>query len=165
MSGQDEYEQQWHKYEDYTYSKNHTVPKALFTITTMNITRKSIEPFKAIVSFGLNKGYTDELVSKDAIIREINNYQKRLADEKGIYLSISISETIITLIGQKEPHLVFNFINYPRFPLNVQVLKQNIERLIEHLMSRFQQNRVVIEYLDETVMLEFSNEVDPKITQ
>lgn len=131
----------------------------------MSITRKSIEPFKATISFGLQKGYTDEFISKEAIISEINDYQKRLANEKGIYLSISISETIITLIGQKEPHLVFNFINYPRFPLHVQELKQNIEHLTEHLMSLFQQNRVVIEYLDETVMLEFSNEVDPKIIQ
>ena len=131
----------------------------------MSITRKTIEPFKATVSFGLNKGYTDELISKKAIIREINDYQSKLANGKGIYLSISISETLITLIGQKEPHLVFNFINYPRFPLQVQELKQNIEDLIRHLMSVFQQNRVVVEYLDETVMLEFSSKVDPKITQ
>lgn len=131
----------------------------------MRVARKSIEPFKATVSFGLNKGYTDELISKEAIIREINDYQSKLANEKDIYLSISISETIITLIGQQEPHLVFNFINYPRFPLQVQELKQTIEHLIRQLMSTFQQNRVVVEYLDETVMLEFSSEVDPKIIQ
>src|SRR5690625_6372799 len=103
--------------------------------------------------------------SKEAIIREINDYQSKLANEKDIYLSISISETIITLIGQQEPHLVFNFINYPRFPLQVQELKQNIEHLIRQLMSSFQQNRVVVEYFDVKIKLEFSNEVEPIIIQ
>src|SRR5690625_6674460 len=100
----------------------------------MRVERKSIEPFKATVSFGLNKGYTDELISKEAIIREINDYQSKLANEKDIYLSISISETIITLIGQQEPHLVFNFINYPRFPLQVQELRS--EEHTSELQSR-----------------------------
>src|SRR5690625_6640117 len=59
----------------------------------MRVARKSIEPFKATVSFGLNKGYTDELISKEAIIREINDYQSKLANEKDIYLSISISRS------------------------------------------------------------------------
>src|SRR5690625_7171104 len=126
----------------------------------MRVARKSIEPFKATVSFGLNKGYTDELISKEAIIREINDYQSKLANEKDIYLSISISETIITLIGQQEHHLVFNFINYTRFPLQVHELKQTIEHLIRQLMSSFQQKRIVVEYLDETVMLELDRKGD-----
>lgn len=129
------------------------------------VTRKPVPPFKATVTFGLQRHYTDEILSKEAIFREINKYQKRLQDEKDFLLSISVSETLILLNSQREPHLVFNFINYPLSPLPVQELKQIIEHFVEHLMTLFQQNRVVIEYLDETTMLEFSSDVDPKILQ
>lgn len=129
------------------------------------VTKKSVPPFKATVTFGLQKHYTEEIIPKEAIFREIHTYQKRMLDEKKFYLSIAVSETLILLNSQREPHLVFNFINYPLSPLPVQELKQHIEQFVEHLMTLFQQNRVVIEYLDETTMLEFSSDIDPKILQ
>jgi hypothetical protein len=43
------------------------------------------------------------------------------------------------------------------------VLKFEIEELSRQLMMTFKQNRVVIEYLDELVMLEKSEDHDPRI--
>ncbi len=65
--------------------------------------------------------------------------------------------------GQIEPHLKIKFINYPKFELDPIVLKHEIEELSKQLMLNFKQNRVVIEYLDETIMLENYAEVDPRI--
>ena len=55
------------------------------------------------------------------------------------------------------------FINYPKFELPPAVLKFEIEELSRQLLLAFKQNRVVIEYLDELVMLENSQEHDPRI--
>lgn len=65
--------------------------------------------------------------------------------------------------GQIEPHVTLSFINYPKFPLKVEILKKEIEELTKQLMNKFKQNRTIIEYLDETVMLEQREEIDPRI--
>lgn len=129
----------------------------------MEISKQSIEPFLARVSLGLNRHYSEELLLKEDVIKAIQAYQARLIREKKIYLSVSISDALIVLNNQKEPHLILNFINYPRFPLTHAVLKVEIENLVKHLMAEFSQNRVVIEFNDETVMLEKSNEIDPRV--
>lgn len=67
------------------------------------------------------------------------------------------------LSGQVEPHLQLNFINYPKFPLKENILKIEIENLTRAVMQKFEQNRVVIEYLNETVMFEDSELIDPRI--
>ena len=77
----------------------------------MDISRKSLEPFKAIVNFGLLRAYSEELLSKDDIIKEIQAYQIQLIKEKKIFLSVSISESLVVLSNQKEPHVTLNFIN------------------------------------------------------
>lgn len=46
-----------------------------------------------------------------------------------------------------------------------KLLKETIEELTKALMKEFDQNRVVIEFLDETVMFEVSEEIDPRIQQ
>lgn len=129
----------------------------------LKLVKKSIEPFKAKITFGKYRGYTDEIITEYDFIRTIQQYQEKLIKDKNIFLSVSVSNTVIVLSGQEEPHFVLNFINYPKFPLDIKTLKTEIELFIENLMVVFKQNRVVIEYLDETMMLEFSDDIDPKI--
>lgn len=125
--------------------------------------RVSIKPFSAKVTLGLEKGYTKKPIDKSLVIKFIQNYQDQLINDKGLLLSVSLSESTIVLSGQEEPHLNLNFINYPKFPLEDTVLKAEIENMIKSLMSEFHQNRVVIEYVDETVMLENLSKIDPRI--
>ena len=44
-----------------------------------------------------------------------------------------------------------------------KVLKIEIETMTKYLMNEFEQNRIVIEYFDETVMFENSEKIDPRI--
>jgi hypothetical protein len=127
------------------------------------VIKSSITPFFASLTIGLQFGYEKVLISKSEVIAFIQEYQDQLIKEKQIYLSASITECIILLSGQNEPHLIINFINYPRFPLKISVLKFEIEELTKQLMTSFRQKRVVIEFLDETVMFEDSKEIDPRI--
>jgi hypothetical protein len=127
--------------------------------------RKSIQPFYGILTIGLEIGYEKVKINEAEIITFIQAYQDELIKNKQIYLSVSISHCTIVLSGQIEPHLKISFINYPKFELPTAVLKFEIEELSKQLQLAFKQNRVVIEYLDEVIMLENSEEIDPRIQQ
>jgi len=129
----------------------------------LNFKKTAIEPFSAKVTFGLELGYTKNLIDKSKIIEYLQSYQNRLIEEKNLILSVSLSECKIVLSGQIEPHLQLNFINYPKFPIKENILKIEIENLTKSLMTKFEQNRVVIEYLNETIMFEHSELIDPRI--
>jgi hypothetical protein len=127
--------------------------------------RKSIPPFYGVLAIGLEIGYEKVKLDATEIITFIQAYQDELIKNKQIYLSASIANCTIVLSGQVEPHLQISFINYPKFELPPVVLKFEIEELSKQLLLAFKQNRVVIEYLDEVIMLENSDEIDPRIQQ
>lgn len=129
----------------------------------MNLKKVSIKPFQAKVTIGLEISYTRKLIDKSELVEAIQVYQNQLIKDSNLVLSVSLSQCDIILSGQVESHLNLNFINYPKFPLEEKTLKIEIENLTKHLMERFKQNRVVIEYLDETVMFENSELIDPRI--
>ena len=124
---------------------------------------KIVPTFTAEISIGLQKGYTNSLFCKDELIKVLQEYQRKLIKEKEIYLSANISECEIVLSGQVEPHLKLNFINYPKFPMKEIDFKAEVENLAKHLMDEFNQNRIVIVFHDETIMIEKSKEIDPRI--
>lgn len=84
------------------------------------------------------------------------------SEERNIFLSASISDCNIVLNNQNEPHLKIDFINYPKFPLEESVMKENVISLSKELMIKHNQNRMVIVFPDETIMLEQSDEIDPR---
>ena len=124
---------------------------------------KSIKTFTAIITLGLEIGYSEEHYNKDCLINELQEYQKKRIDESGVYLSASVSECIIVLSGQVEKHFKLEFINYPKFPLEVEVFKKEVVKLGSYLLYKIQQNRTVIVFSDETIMLEIDEAIDPRI--
>lgn len=124
---------------------------------------KSIKTFTATITIGLEIGYSEEHYNKDCLINELQEYQKKRIDESGVYLSASVSECIIVLSGQVEKHLKLEFINYPKFPLEVEVFKKEVVKLGSFLLYKIQQNRTVIVFSDETIMLEIDEAIDPRI--
>lgn len=124
---------------------------------------KSIKTFTAVITLGLEIGYSKEHYDKEYLINELQEYQKKRIDESGVHLSASVSECNIVLSGQYEKHLKLEFINYPKFPLEVEVFKKEIIKLGSYLLNKMQQNRTVIVFPDETIMLEVDEGIDPRI--
>lgn len=124
---------------------------------------KSIKTYTAIITFGLEIGYSKEHYNKEYLIKELQEYQKQRIFEANIYLSASISECNIVLSGQDEKHIKLEFINYPKFPLEADVFKKEIIKLGSHLLNKMKQNRTVIVFPDETIMLEIDGAIDPRI--
>lgn len=123
----------------------------------------SIPEFSASIVIGLQKGYTDDCYSKSDVVSELQQYQKSRIKEDNQYLSASVTECDVVLNDQIEPHLKIEFINYPRFELKPADLKNEIIKLGKHLMKQFHQNRIVIVFHDETLMIENNEEVDPRV--
>ncbi|WP_418262357.1 hypothetical protein [Flavobacterium faecale] len=126
--------------------------------------RIAVKPFSATITLGLELGYKNTEIEKSEVIAFIQEFQDGLITKKSIYLSAAVTECTIVMRGRVEPHLKLSFINYPKFKLKRKTLKIEIEQLALALMLKFEQNRVVIEYLDETIMLEQNSYIDPRIT-
>ena len=124
---------------------------------------KSIKTFTATITIGLEIGYSKEHYDKKHLINELQVYQKQRIDESGVYLSASVSECIIVLSGQDEKHLKLEFINYPKFPMEVKVFKKEVVKLGSYLLNKMHQNRTLIVFSDETIMLEVDEGIDPRI--
>ena len=137
--------------------------KLLIKNKCMKIKRTSSTPFFAEITAGRQIGYSEELIADYEVVKFIQDYQDDIIEKKNIWLSVSLSECRIILSGQVEPHFKVRFINYPKFPLPVDKLKKEVEEFAKAYLSRFRQNRIVIEYAKETVMLEKSEVIDPRI--
>ena len=129
----------------------------------MKIKETKIKTFQASIFIGLEYGYTQKQIDENLVIESLSELQKQLSAEKNIFLSASVSKTNIVLNDQNEPHLKIDFINYPKFPQSEEIFKDEVLHFGKELMKQFEQNRIVIIYTDETVMLEKSEEIDPRI--
>ena len=129
----------------------------------MEIKETKIKTFQASIFIGLEYGYTQKQINENLVIESLSELQKQLSAEKNIFLSASVSKTNIVLNDQNEQHLKIDFINYPKFPLSEEIFKDEVLHFGKELMKQFEQNRILIIYTDETVMLEQSEEIDPRI--
>lgn len=129
----------------------------------MKIKETKIKTLQASIFIGLEYGYTQKQIDENLVIESLSELQKQLSVEKNIFLSASVSKTVIVLNNQKEPHLKIDFINYPKFPLDENIFKDEVLIIGKELMKQFKQNRILIIYTDETVMLEQSEETDTRI--
>lgn len=122
-----------------------------------------LKSFQGSIFLGLHYGYTNSLIDKKLVIETLNQFQSNLIKEENIFLSASVSECAIVLNQQNEPHFKIEFMNYPKFPLEASKLKELILNLAKLFMIEFKQNRIVVVFSDETIMLEDDEKIDPKI--
>ena len=119
--------------------------------------------FTAQATMGLNKGYSSDLISLQTVKQELFSAQETIKKEYNLVLSTKIRACEIVFLGQEEPSIELEFIQYPKFLNEESLLKKAIIKLTELLMIALQQNRVVVVFNDETIMLEKSEEIDPSI--
>lgn len=119
--------------------------------------------FTAKAVIGLKQGYTEKSISIDEFKSALLTEQKNIYKKYSIGLSTKLSPCEIMFLGQEEPSIELTFIQYPKFQKEEKELKKAIIELIEGMMIKLSQNRVVIIFTDETIMLEQSDRIDPKI--
>lgn len=125
--------------------------------------RIETRPMKAEITLGYNQLYSGKKDSLQDVILEYTEAQQRLNAETGTRLSAKVTPCRIVFSGQDEESVTISFINYPRFPVEVDVFEQGVEYLARELMHSLIQNRTIIECPNKTVMLEKSDTIDPAI--
>lgn len=121
------------------------------------------ELFYATITVGLTKSYSGEPIPVEKVYDELAFFQSHLIASKKIYLSANCTLSTIVLSGQLEPHVNIKFINYPRFPLSLDIFKSAVLETAHHLQQKLHQNRLVIEFHDSIVMLQQNEDTDPAI--
>ena len=119
--------------------------------------------FNAQITIGLFRGYSNKSISVPEFKKALLKAQENIKIQCKIKLSAKLTMCEILFLGQEEPSVDLQFIQYPKFPQEESALKKAIVELTEQLMAELEQNRVVIVFADETIMLERSNAIDPKI--
>jgi hypothetical protein len=119
--------------------------------------------FTAKVTIGLFRGYSKKTISVPEFKIALLKAQHNIKAKYKIELSAKLSLCEILFLGQKEPSMDVQFIQYPKFPQEESALRNAIVALTKLLMFELHQNRVVIVFNDETIMLEQSDTIDPNI--
>ncbi|MGL2986412.1 hypothetical protein ACSVH5_02350 [Flavobacterium sp. RSSA_27] len=119
--------------------------------------------FTAQATFGLNRGYTNSIISLTEFKAALTKTQQAIHSAYSIAISAKITPCEIVFLGQEEPSVTIEIIQYPKFQYEVQTLKTAFIALTEKMMLELEQNRVVIVFPDTTVMLEQNEAIDPKI--
>lgn len=119
--------------------------------------------FSAQITIGLVRGYTKKSISVPEFKKALLKAQENINIQYKIKLSAKLTHCEILFLGQEEPSVDLQFIQYPKFPQEKTALKNAIMDLTEQLMEALDQNRVVIVLSDETIMLEKTGAIDPKI--
>lgn len=119
--------------------------------------------FTAQITIGLCRGYTKKSISMPEFKKALLKVQEEIKAQHKIELSAKLSHCEILFLGQEEPSMELQFIQYPKFPQQESALKKAIVAFTELMMMELEQNRVVIFFTDETIMLEQSDVIDPDI--
>lgn len=119
--------------------------------------------FTAQAIIGLCKGYSNELITFQEFKNALFIGQQKTKKQFSVMLSTKITLCEIVFLGQEEPSITVDFIQYPKFPVEEKLMKNAIIYLIEFLMDTLFQNRTVIVFSDETICLENTEAIDPKI--
>lgn len=131
--------------------------------TNNYIPTTTVRTFTAQATIGLIKGYSNELIPINDFKKTLVTAQQQIKEKFNLVLSTKITQCEIVCLGQEEPSVSLDFIQYPKFQTEETLLRKAIIGLIEILMNLLQQNRVVIVFPDETLMLEQSEAIDPNI--
>lgn len=122
-----------------------------------------IKTFTATAVIGLLRGYSNEAITLIEFKRVLLSAQTEIYQKYGIGLSVKLSTTEILFLGQNEQSVDIQIIQYPKFPQPEETLKKAFIQLIEIMMQKLEQNRVVIVFSDETIMMEQTDSLDPNI--
>ena len=109
---------------------------------------KSLETITAKIYLGLREGYSDKIHT----LEDVKDFLQEYVNKGG--LCITVTPTTYLYKDAREDGAVIGLINYPRFPMTKEKIKQAAEEIANLCKDRYKQNRISIEYQDQTVMLE-----------
>lgn len=93
---------------------------------------------------GLFRGYSKKSISAKEFKMALLMAQENIKAQYNVALSAKLTPCEILFLGQEEPSMELQFIQYPKFPQTETALKKAITTLTKLMMLELDQNRVVI---------------------
>lgn len=100
--------------------------------------------YTAQATFGLQKKYSNTLITTTELKKSLLQVQTEIKQKFNIVLSTKLTFCEIVCLGQEEPSVTLEWIQYPKFLVDEDKLQKGILVLVEKLMDALEQNRVVI---------------------
>lgn len=110
--------------------------------------RKSVKTWQAQIYVGLKEGYD----GIEHSILDVEHICQEVTDEIG--WCVTVTPTTFVYKNGKECGAVIGIIQYPRFPLDIDMLRNQTLALAEFLKLRLKQIRVSVILPEETWLLE-----------
>lgn len=118
----------------------------------MQIKTVVAETYYAKIYVGRRVGYGKTIHIDEKIMDFIQEYVNKIG------LCVTTTKTNYIYKDGNEPGYIVGLINYPRFPKTKEEIKITALDLAEKLLIKMEQNRVSVEFPDETIMLEKKDE-------
>lgn len=107
-----------------------------------------VTTYTATIYVGLREGYSERIVDpKDAL-----DWLQSFCDQGGC--CVTVTNTEFRYKNGSEPGVIIGLINYPRFPMTPEKIREQAKTIASEFLARCKQQRVSIVYPDSTVMLE-----------
>ena len=119
--------------------------------------------FSVEVTLGCYRAFTKDLLSEQEVRNAVEKMQRHVYTTAGVPLSVRLSFSEILFLGQHEPCFTLHFIQYPKFPQDEGILRENIRSFTTLLMKELEQLRGVVCFPDATQLLETTEVLDPDI--
>jgi len=127
-------------------------------------TGENIPTFMASVLLGLKVGYTETLHTINEVKAAINSARDKVS---GYTFSGSLTTSGIYASGSwgtyEEPSILISTSIYPRFPMEVKKFKTDFICFIGYLATELGQERVAVQFSDESFMLETEHCKEPDL--
>lgn len=101
----------------------------------IEIIETRVPTWEATITMGLNRGYSNELISMEEITNTITKIQLEIAEKLDIKLSAKLTECTMVFAGQNEPSITINFIQYPKFQYKESELKKAVIQFTKQLLN------------------------------
>ena len=109
---------------------------------------KTIETITAKIYLGLKEKHGSGIQN----IEELKDFLQKNVNR--IRLCLTITPTTFIYKGERETGATIGLINYSRFPETKEELKQKAEEIANLCKDKYQQNKIAIEYQNQTVILD-----------
>lgn len=105
----------------------------------------SVITFTATIYVGFREQYTNTIHTIEEAYAVCQEYTNEIG------LCVTVTPTMFVYTEGNEPGCAIGLIDYPRFPATSEEIKEKANTLAKRFMEEFNQLRVSVVYLDETV--------------
>ena len=118
-------------------------------------------PYHGTVNIGLQKGYTGSYYSKGDYLHFVCEWHLKNG-KSPLMLCAAVYEYDLVIGNHIEPHLTLRLVTLPNQKIRKKKFRKTVTKFARLMAHQFQQNRILVEFTDRSLLIEKTAEIDPK---